>query len=192
MLDLVGWFGRKKKSPEDGATRTSFVHSKNMHLKVAAPQGEDWQVMEAGGGGSLLAAFKCLRGEPPKALALDAMLYQVPPDQRPSLEQLRERDWKQHYRSKMFAEIDDLETREVDHRARGGGFVDRGYEVEVAGKLREPAMDLILIERHVPIAGAEGRDGRLLVVSAAGAPDQRRSQERLIDTWLSHAALGER
>jgi hypothetical protein len=180
----MGWFGRKKTPKPDEAVRTAFVHSKNMHLKVAAPQGESWKVMEAGGGGALLAAFKCLSGEPPEALALDAMLYRA--DELPTLEQLRERDWKSHFLDKMFAEIDDLETREVEHRARSGGFVDEGFEVEVRGRLREPAMALVLVERHVPV------QGRLLVISAAGAPERHEAEARLIDTWLSHATLGER
>jgi len=181
----VGWFGKKKKT-DDGGTRTAFVHSKNMHLKVAAPQGGGWKVMEAGGSGTLLAAFKCLHGEPPNAVALDAMLYRVEPDELVTLDQLRDRDWRQHLLDRMFAEIEDLTTREVQHRARSGGFTDDGYEIEVEGRLREPAMPLVLVERHVPLTK------HLLVISVAAAPDQRKALAPLIDTWLNHAALGER
>jgi hypothetical protein len=182
----VGWFGRNKDKGENKAPTTAFVHSKNMHLKVAAPQGEGWQLMEAGGGGALLAAIKCLHGEPPDALAFDAMLYAPPADQMPTLEQLRERDWRQVFSDKMFAEIDSLETREVEHRARAGGFVDTGWEIEAEGTLREPAMAMRLCERHVVVGP------RLLVVSAAGSPEAFERQQTLVETWLSHAALGER
>jgi hypothetical protein len=181
----VGWFGKKKKSGDE-STRTAFVHSKNMHLKVAAPQGEGWKVMEAGGSGTLLAAFKCLHGEPPKALALDAMLHGVDPADLPSLDQLRERDWEKHFLDKMFADIDELSQRDVEHRARGGGFVDTGVEVKVRGTLREPSMPLVLIERHIPLTK------HLLLVSAAGAPDEIEAKRQLVDLWLSHATLGER
>lgn len=181
----MGWFGKKKGAADDGP-RTAFVHSKNLHLKVAAPQGDGWKVMERGGGGALLAAFKCLHGEPPDALALDAMLYEVHPEDLPSLSQLEGRDWRQHFLDKMFSEIDDLTLRKVEHRARGGGFVDRGVEVEVKGVLREPAMPLVLVERHVPLTK------RLLLVSIAGAPSKREAQAKLIDIWLNHATLGER
>ena len=159
----MGWFG-KKKSTDDAAPRTAFVHSKNMHLKVAAPQGAGWKVMERGGGGTLLAAFKCLHGEPPDALALDALLYDVHPEDMPSLTDLQQRDWQEHFLDKMFAGVDDVTTHMVEHRARGGGFVDRGLEVEVVGELRDPAMPLVVIERHVPLTK------HLLVVSVAGAP----------------------
>ncbi|HHH27005.1 MAG TPA: hypothetical protein ENK57_01470 [Polyangiaceae bacterium] len=181
----MGWFGKKKRA-DDGGPRTAFVHSKNMHLKVAAPQGDGWKIMEARGGGRLLAALKCLHGAPPKALALDAMLYGVDPEDLPSLSQLRERDWRRHFLDKMFSEIEDLTQREVEHRARGGGFVDTGIEVEVAGTLREPAMPLVVVERHVPLTK------HLLLVSAAGAPAERAGQAALIDVWLNHATLGER
>ena len=181
----MGWFGKKKDTEGEGP-RTSFVHSRNMHLKIAAPQGDGWKVMERGGGGSLLAAFKCLHGEPPDALALDAMLYDVHPEDVPSLTELEKRDWKQHFLEKMFANVDDLALRQVEHRARGGGFVDSGIEVEVAAELREPAMSLVLIERHVPLTK------HLLLISAAGAPERRKAQAKLVDVWLNHATLGER
>ncbi|MEZ4444692.1 MAG: hypothetical protein R3B72_36795 [Polyangiaceae bacterium] len=185
----MGWFGRKKASAPD-AQSTGYVHSRNMHLKVAAPRAEGWKVMEAGGGGHLLAAFKCLYGDTPGApdtFALDAMLYGADgASPLPTLTDFEARDWRAHFLGSMFREIRDLETKRVEHRARAGGFIDEGLEVTVEGTLQEPAIDVVFRQRHVPLGE------RLLVASAAGSKERHEALAQLVDAWLSHAALGER
>ena len=164
--------------------RIETAWSKNMQLRVAAPVGEGWQRMETGEQpDGLLAAIKCLHGTPPDAVALDAYVYRVPEGEGPTVEALAERDWEAHFRQKMLAEVTSVDVRVVEHPLRAG-FKDEGCEVTVDGTLREPAQPLRVRERHVPASG------KLLVVSAAAQPEMHERHAKLIDAWLTHAALG--
>jgi len=177
-------FWRKNKDPGDEASpKVSFVWSTNMQLRVAAPVGEDWQRMEAKPSAELLAAIKCMRGAPPDALALDALVVVPPEGQGLTLEQLRERDWEAHYLGKMFSEVASLSVEEVEHMTRTG-FADKACEIRVDGRLRHPDMQLRLRERHVPSGD------KLLIASAAASPEVHQQFVKIVDSWLAHASLG--
>jgi len=160
--------------------RSRFVWSRNMHLRVAAPAGEGWELGEAGpSGDGLLAAFRCMRGEPPQAVALNAYAYAVPPAERRSVEELCRQDWKKRWLGSTFSSIDAVA---VAAPARAG--VERGCEVQIDGRGRDPSEPLRVRERHVPSGE------RLLVVSVAGPPELLERHAALIDVWLTTTTLG--
>jgi hypothetical protein len=172
------WGKKKKGAPSD----LSVVWSKNMDLRVAAPSEPGWQRMEAGRQeDGMVAAIKCVHGTPPDAVALDALVYEL--DRAPSLEELRARDWEAYFRQKLFTEVDAIEVRDIEQLARAG-FPSQGVEVRVDGRMRQPAQPLRLRERHVPVGN------KLLVVSAAGRAARLDAIAKLVDSWLTHAALG--
>ncbi len=173
-------FWRKKPQPEDDA-KVAYVWSQNALLRVAAPATPGWQRMEAPAKPPMIAAIKCLRGTPPDALSLDALLYE--PSALPSAAELVARDWQAHFLAKMFAAVTRCDAAAIDH-PRPNGFSDAGCEVTVEGRLRDPDMPLVLRERHVPCGT------RLLVVSAAGSPAQHAAHDKLVRAWIEHASLG--
>jgi hypothetical protein len=176
-------FWNKKKKQDGDEERVNYVWSQNALLRVAAPSGAGWQRMEAQPQAPMLAAIKCVHGEPPQALALDALLYQPSAEQLPSHEALCERDWRAHFEAKMFASVDSCDVRDIKH-ANPNGFNDPGCEVTVAGRLHTPDMAVVLRERHV-VSGQ-----RLLVASAAGPADEHANRRKVIDAWLEHASVG--
>lgn len=175
-------FWRKKQEADEKA-KVAYVWSQNALLRVAAPTVPGWQRMEAPARPPMLAAIKCIRGEPPEALSLDALLYQPPAAELPTLDQLLERDWTAHFLAKMFASIDRCDAVEIKHQSPSG-FSDAGCELTVEGRLREPDMPILLRERHV-LAGS-----RLLVVSAAGSASLHAAHDKLVLAWIEHASLG--
>ncbi len=177
----MGLFGKKKAGPgSDSAVRTEMVWTRDMRLRVAAPTGGGWRLMEAGQQeGGLLTAIKCMRGSPPDALALDARLYAVPADQRGTAEQLAKRDWKALYLRMMFAEIESLTVDVADHPSG-----DPGCELTIFGRFREPDQPMRLREWHIPAGD------KLLVLSAVGAPEQHRASGQQIEFWLMNALIG--
>ncbi len=178
------FWGKKKKKKEPGAAEMAVMWSRNMVLRVAAPSGPGWQRMEVGRQkGGLVAAIKCVHGAPPDAIALDAYVYELEGERATSAEQLRARDWRAHFEQKMFSEIDALAVRSVEQLARGG-FPSEGCEVQVDGRLREPPQPLRLRERHIPVGS------KLLVVTAAGRAARLDAFAPVVESWLSHAALG--
>jgi hypothetical protein len=175
-------FGKQK---DGGRVRQTLVWSTNMVLRVAAPAAEGWQRLEAAPrGDQLFAAIKCVLGSPPMALALDALVHALGPDTQ--LEALRARDWRAHHLAGLFAQLDTVATRGVSHTARIGLADDPGIEVTVSGRLRAPDQPAALRERLVPVPSA----GKLLVVSALGAPPLLAEHAALVDSWLAQAALG--
>jgi hypothetical protein len=163
-----------------GSARSRFVWSRHMHLRVAAPVGEGWEVMEAGpSGDGLLAAFRCMRGEPPDAVALNAYAYAVPPAERRSVEELCRQDWKERWLGSSFSAVDAVA---VAAPARAG--VERGCEVQIDGRGRDPSLPLRVRERHVPSGE------KLLVVSAAGPPELLEQYAAVVDVWLASSTLG--
>jgi hypothetical protein len=177
----MGLFGKKKPGAgSDPSLRTEMVWSRDMRLRVAAPSGGGWRLMEAGQqGGGLLAGMKCMRGSPPDALALDARLYAVVEGQGGTAEQLAQRDWKALYLRTMFAEIDSISAQVADHPSG-----DPGCELNIVGRCREPDQPMRLREWHVPTGD------KLLVLSAAGAPEQHQVSGQQVEFWLSNALLG--
>jgi hypothetical protein len=172
--------GGSSAASSDPPKRSRFVWSRNMHLRVAAPVGDGWEVMEAGpSGDGLLAAFRCMRGEPPDAVALNAYAYAVAPEHRKSVEQLCAQDWPARWLGTTFAEIDAVA---VGSPTRAG--VERGCEVQIDGRGRASGGPLRVRERHVP-AGE-----RLLVASAAGPPALLERFASLVDVWLTSTTLG--
>ena len=164
----------------EAEARSRFVWSRNMHLRVAAPVGAGWDVMEAGPhDDGLLAAFRCMRGEPPDAVALNAYVYRLPPDRRPGVEELCRQDWKARWLGSTFAQVDAVA---VAAPTRAG--VERGCEVQIDGRARDSGRPLRVRERQVP-AGE-----RLLVVSAAGPPELLDRFSAVVDVWLCSTTLG--
>lgn len=165
---------------DGGAGKAKLVWSRNMHLRVAAPDAKGWELMEAGPhGDGLLAAIRCMRGEPPNALALNAYAYAVPETQRKTVEQLCEQDWKARALASGFAAV---ATANVSSPARAG--VARGCEVEIDGTSHDDPTPLRLRERWVPDGG------RLLVLTAAGPPEVFAAYALVIEVWLTTSSLG--
>lgn len=181
----MGWFGRGKSSDEDGravdeAVRTRTLFSRNMALRVAAPVGDGWQIMEAGSGaGGLLAAIRCLHGEPPEAMALNAYAYAVTDGDPHTVEQLSRQDWRRRWQGSTFEVIEGLDVEVVE---RPG--TDRACQICVEGIGRHGRGPLRVVEQHVP-AGS-----RRLVVSAAGSPSRHAALAAVVRQWLVHASLG--
>lgn len=181
----VGWFskrrgGRAQEDTKPTVKNVRYVWSRNMQLHVAAPVGPDWQLMEAGpGAGGLLAAIRCLHGEPPDALALNAYAYQLPAEQQRTVEQLCQQDWQARWKRTAFSTIQSATAQVVE---RPG--VEPACEVVIEGRGGSPEGPLRVQEQHVP----SGR--RLLVVSVAGPPDLFRALQPVVQQWLVHAALG--
>ncbi len=177
----MGLFGKKKTGPGgDSAVETKMVWSRDMRLRVAAPTGGGWRLMEAGQhGDGLLAGMKCMRGTPPQALALDARVYAVPEGRRSTPEQLAQRDWKVLYLKTMFAEIESLSAEVADHPSGSPGC-----ELAIVGRCREPDQPMRLREWHIPVGD------KLLVLTAAGAPEQHQASGKDVDFWLMNALLG--
>lgn len=174
----MGLFGRRKAKKGDKPP-VRYVWSQNMQLHVAAPTGADWELTEAGSADDLLAAVRCLCGEPPEALALNAYAYRVPPDQQRTVEQLCAQDWAARWAGSAFARVD---TAAAEPDERSG--TERACLVVVDGRGRAEGAPLRVVERHTP-AGS-----RLLVASAAGPPSLHQALAPTIDLWLTHAALG--
>lgn len=172
----VGWFSKKAKAKAE----TELWRSKLMHLRVAAPLGKGWQRME-GGGGATLAAMKCVRGEPPEALSLEALLLGAEGHDPPTVDELATRDWS----AELEAAVDDLQdvrAWRAEHQARPGQ-AEAAVDVAARGRLREPAMAVRLRERHVPVGD------KLLVIKVMGAPALFDEHQSIIDTWIAHAML---
>jgi hypothetical protein len=179
----VGFFGRKKKKDAPPEQAVSFVWTKNMQLRVAAPSGEGWQRAEAPPQpGGLLAAVKCMHGESPDALLLDAYVYASTEHEPPTVAELCRRDWKAQFEQQMFASVDTVLVTEVEHTVRGGFHV-AGCEVLVDGRLRSPDQPCRVRERQVPT------DHKLLRVVALGSPAAHDAFAKVIDSWLAHATL---
>jgi len=176
----MGWFGKKKAAPGGGAVRSELTWTRDMRLRMAAPVGAGWQVMEAGQhGDGLLAAIKALRGKPPRALALDARLYAVPAGQRATAEALAQRDWKGLYLKTMFAEVQSVGAEVVAHPTGAQGCL-----VTLEGRCRQPDQPMRMREWHIPLGA------KLLVLSAAGAPEEHEASAETIELWLMNAYVG--
>jgi hypothetical protein len=178
-LGTVAFWNKKKKADADEPPRIGFIWSSNMQLRVAAPTGEAWQTIEATPKPPLLGAFKCVRGAPPDAIALDAYVH----EKAPGFDVLKKRDWRAHYENEMFGSIESLSVDGVKHATRDG-FTNDALEVSVDGRLRAPDMPIRLRARYVI------SDGKLLVVNAIASAEQHEKNKNLIDSWLSHASLG--
>ena len=159
----MAFWNRKKKQQQAAAPRFETLRSGTMLLRVAAPCGEDWQRMEATARGGMLAGFKCIHGTPPDALALDAMLYSIAPGMPASLEELKARDWRDHFKQKMFATLNEVEQQEVKHYA-ASGFPATALQLTVTGSLRAPPQPLQVVERYVPF----DKQKQLLAMSRLG------------------------
>jgi hypothetical protein len=186
MRGAVGLFGGKKKkqAPADTEQAVSSVWTKNMELRVAAPSASGWQRAEAvNQPGGLLAAVKCMHGEPPDALLLDAYVYASSDHTPPTVAELCQRDWQAQFEQQMFASVDTVLVAEVQHAVRGG-FQAPACEVTVEGRLRNPDQACRVRERHVP-AGQ-----KLLRIVALGSPAQHERFAKVVDSWLAHATLG--
>jgi len=172
----MGLFGRKK-TPQD-ESRIGFIWSSNMQLRVAAPAGDGWQRIEATPKPPVAAAIKCVRGTPPDALALDAVVYL----QSVSFAELTARDWRAFFEQTTFATVSTVELSEIKHATRSG-FVDAAVDIVVEGKLGNPAMAARLRSRYVPSAE------QLLVVTAMSSATVGEGDAKLIDSWICHASL---
>lgn len=151
-----------------------------MQLRVAAPVGDGWQVMESGpAAGGLLAAIRCIHGTPPSALALNAYAYAVPDGEQRTVAQLCRQNWRGRWQGSTFSTVESVDAHAVE---RPGA--DPACEVCVAGRGGPDDGPLRVREQHVP-SGA-----RRLVVSVAGPPDLHQTFAAVIDQWLVHAALG--
>jgi hypothetical protein len=156
-----------------------YVWSRNMQLRVAAPLASDWRLLEAPGHtDGLLAAIKCLHGDPPQVLALNAFAYRVPDDRRTTVAELCAYDWEERWLAAAFDSITSLEVKRVDHPGVPNGACD--MLIDGVGRDGRP---LRVRERHVPVAG------QLLVVSAAGAPREHELHASVVDSWLVGASL---
>ena len=175
------FWGKKKKTAQ---AELAVVWSRNMDLRVAAPNEPGWQRMEAGRQqDGLVAAIKCIHGAPPDAVALDAMVYELGAERVPTLDSLRGRDWDAYFRERLFSAVDAIDMRDIEQLARAG-FVSARLEVQADGRMRQPAQPLRVKERHIPVGD------KLLVVSAAGRAARLDAFAKIVDSWLSHAALG--
>jgi hypothetical protein len=170
--------GSSDKDEGQGATVTArFAWSRDMLLRVAAPQGAGWELAQAPGAGELLCAFRCSRGEGADALVLHAKLFTNSAGK--TAEALAEEDWKALWLASTFAEIDDASAEIVEHHVEG--FREKACEVRVAGRGQAPMGALAVRERHLPLGG------RLLVLTAAGSPQQHEAHARAIETWMTNS-----
>jgi hypothetical protein len=163
-----------------GAKGARLVWSRNMHLRVAAPDGDGWDLAEAGPhGDGLVAAIRCMRGEPPNALALNAYAYTVADNKRRTLDDLTKLDWQTRALGGTFASVSAVR---VETPTRAG--VEPGCEVQIDGTGGRDGGALRVKERWVPSGG------RLLVLTAAGPPELFDAYGRVIDVWLLTSSLG--
>ena len=179
---MAFWNRKKKGKASDKAPRFETLRSQNMVLRVAAPVGEGWQRMEANAQGGMLAGFKCLHGAPPDALALDAVLYEITEGMPQDVAALEKRDWREHYLGGMFGHINTLQHERLQHYDSAGFPVD-AIELNVAGDMRDPAQPLQLRERYALF------EGKLLVISVAGAPELHEAFALVVASWLGHCTL---
>ena len=163
---------------EATAATARFVWSRDMQLRVAAPQGGGWQLAEGGEAGDLLCAFRCARGEGSDALVLHAKVFAVPEGKQKKAEELRGEDWKAQWLASTFAEIDQVKTEVVGHMVEG--FRHDACEVRVTGKGKPPMGALTVRERQLPAGD------RLLVLTAAGSPTQHEAHAGVIEAWISN------
>jgi hypothetical protein len=158
-----------------------YVWSRNMQLRVAAPTASGWQLAEAGpAADGLLAAFRCMYGQPPDALALNAYARTLSAEHQCTVEQLCERDWLPRWRPSTFSEIASIDVRARERPGKYG----RACEVLIDGRAAQSEQTLRVREWHVP------QVGRLLIASAAGPPPLHERFAKEIDSWLVHAELG--
>jgi hypothetical protein len=163
-----------------GGGKAKLVWSRNMHLRVAAPEGNGWELMEAGPhGDGLLAAVRCMHGEPPNAVALNAYAYAVPEGQRKTVEQLAQQDWRGRALASTFESVSNVD---VSTPTRAG--VARGCEVQLDGIGRDGQGPLRMRERWVPDGG------RMLVLTAAASPELFVAYAMVIEVWLTTSSLG--
>ena len=179
LWDKLRSRGSEAGGPEAEA-RARFVWSRNMHLRVAAPEGDGWELLEAGPhGDGLVAAIRCMRGEPPNALALNAYAYSVTAEKRRTVEDLTKLDWRARALGGTFRSVD---TVRVETPTRPG--IETGCEVQIDGQGARDGNPLRVKERWVP-SGA-----RLLVLTAAGSPELFDAYGRVVDVWLHTSSLG--